>query len=154
MHSDAQRGDARARLEALVGRPFLDSPSPVGRWLQGTVRDVREGALTFEYTVREEMTNPFGVLHGGMIAAMMDDLIGTTLFSMGQTRFFASINLSIDFLSTARNGDVVTARTRVVRKGRSVLNLECTLHSAGGDLIARGVSNLLYAGRSRPDPDE
>lgn len=31
------------------------------------------------------MTNPLGWLHGGIIACIMDDFIGATLFAVGRT---------------------------------------------------------------------
>jgi acyl-coenzyme A thioesterase 13 len=40
------------------------SPSPFGRWLNGTLIEVEEGSLTMEFIVRKDMCNPGGIMHG------------------------------------------------------------------------------------------
>lgn len=132
-----------ALLQAFIGKEFTSSPSPLGRWLKGVVKEADKGAITMEFTVRDEMTNPVGILHGGIVAAIMDDMIGATILSLGRTSFYTSINLVVDYLSSVKNGAVITANTRIVRAGRNVINAECILQNSNGKLIARGVSNLL-----------
>ncbi|MCL4249696.1 MAG: PaaI family thioesterase [Anaerolineae bacterium] len=129
-------------LQALIGQPLADSPSPLGRWLGGVLRAAEPGSISMAYTVRAEMTNPAGVLHGGMIASMMDELIGMTVVAT-TGRYHASVNLAVDFLSSARVGDVVICTTRIVRQGRQIVHAEASLTTEGGKLIARATSNLL-----------
>ena len=74
------------------------SPSPFGRWLNGTLIDVEEGSLTMEFIVRKDMCNPGGIMHGGVAIGMMDDIIGMTTFSMGNQAFYSTVNLNTDFL--------------------------------------------------------
>lgn len=132
-----------ALLRASIGKEFSNSPSPLGRWLKGVVKEADKGSIAMEFTIRDEMTNPVGILHGGIAAAMIDDMIGATILSLGRTSFYASINLVVDYLSSAKSGDIVTAKTRIVRLGRNVINAECVLQHSNEKLIARGVSNLL-----------
>lgn len=133
-----------AEMQSFVGQEMSEGPSPVGRWLRGTLRKVEEGSVTAEFTVRPEMTNPVGILHGGMIAAIMDDLIGMTVHVLnGMESFFTSINLSIDYLSSAKEGEVVTATTKIVRQGATITHAECHLYNAKGKLLAKGTTNLL-----------
>jgi uncharacterized protein (TIGR00369 family) len=127
---------------ALVGQPLTNSPSATGRWLAGTLIAAEEGALSVEYVVRPEMTNPAGTLHGGIIATMMDDVIGMSVMSLGRADFYASINIHVDYLNSARPGDILVARARVVRAGRNVVNAECSLSDQRDRLVARAVSNL------------
>ncbi|MCC6616809.1 MAG: PaaI family thioesterase [Anaerolineae bacterium] len=134
--------DAIDALQALIGQPFTEGPSPLGRWLGGVLRAAEPGSISMAYTVREEMTNPAGVLHGGMIASMMDELIGMTVFTT-TGRYHASVNLSIDYLSSARVGDVVICTTRIVRQGRQIVHAEASLTREDGKLLARATSNLL-----------
>jgi uncharacterized protein (TIGR00369 family) len=89
------------------------------------------------------MTNPMGILHGGMVAAIMDDVIGATVFCLGADYFYTSVNLTIDFISSAREGDTVRAVSRIVRQGRNIVNAECSITGSGGKLLARGTSNLI-----------
>ena len=107
--------DAAQFLKDRVGKEVTDSPSPFMSWLKPIMVAVNEGNLVFQYTVRKEMTNPFGTLHGGVIAAMIDDAIGATLISYGEPFFYVSVNLVVDYLASAREGDVLLAGDQVCR---------------------------------------
>lgn len=140
---DVEDNAVLAWFQAHIGGEMTGSPSGVGRWLRGTLRSAEAGALVAEFTVREEMTNPMGILHGGMVAVIADELIGAAVFSLNRPYFYTSINLTVDFLHSARLGDVVVGSTTLTRAGQTVINAECTLHNADGTLLARASSNLL-----------
>lgn len=119
------------------------SPSFTGRWLNGKLTAAEEGSLSVEFVVREEMLNPGQILHGGIATTMMDDVMGMTVFSLGRKDFYATINVSVDFLRPARLGDTVIAKSQVVRAGDSVINITCELAHTDGKTIARCTSNLV-----------
>ena len=136
--------EAAAFLKAHIGKEITDSPSPFMSWLKPVMLSVEEGSLTFQYTIRKEMTNPFGTLHGGITAAIIDDSIGATLISYGEPYFYVSINLVIDYISSAREGDEVIAQTSIIKKGKQVVNAQCEVWNKDRSrLIAKGYTNLL-----------
>ena len=136
--------DAAQFLKDRIGKEVTDSPSPFMSWLKPVMVEVIEGSLTFQYAVRHEMTNPFGTLHGGIIAAMIDDAIGATLISYGEPNFYVSINLVVDYLASAREGDIILAQTAITKKGNQVVNAQCEIWNADrSKLIAKGYTNLL-----------
>lgn len=125
----------------------------MGAWLAGTLIAVAEGQLSLTYTVRHEMTNPAGILHGGAIAAMLDDVIGMTVYSLGRPEFLATTHLHIDYLAAAREGDRVTATSQLVRSGRQRVHATAELRDAQNKLLAMASSSLLaspYTRRSAP----
>jgi acyl-coenzyme A thioesterase 13 len=138
-------------LKSLIDQPMARNPSPVARWLDGRLKAVKEGSLTVEFTVREEMTNPMGILHGGISATMLDEVLGATVFSLGDEHFFVSVNLNVDYLSSAQVGEVVTAQSQVVRKGRNIVHAECRLTNAEGKLLVKATTNMLATGMKIPD---
>jgi uncharacterized protein (TIGR00369 family) len=142
-----------AHVQQFVGRQIPARLSPVGGWLGGTLLRLVEGEVAASYTVRPEMTNPSGILHGGIMATMLDELMGFTVFVLDDESFYASINLSIDFLASARIGEEVIGATRVIRRGRRVVNVEGTLSRPDGTLIARATSNLGLAPSLAPPED-
>lgn len=136
--------DAAQFLKDRVGKEVTDSPSPFMSWLKPIMVAVNEGNLVFQYTVRKEMTNPFGTLHGGVIAAMIDDAIGATLISYGEPFFYVSVNLVVDYLASAREGDVLLADTSILKKGNQIVNAQCEVWNADRTkLIAKGYTNLI-----------
>lgn len=135
---------AAEMLKSHIGKEITDSPSPFMAWLKPVVIKVEEGSLTFQHTIRKEMTNPFGTLHGGITAAVIDDAIGATLIAYGEPYFYVSVNLVIDYLSSAREGDIILAETAIIKKGSQVVNAQCEVWNADHTrLIAKGYTNLL-----------
>ena len=102
-----------------------------------------EGHLEFEYTVRPEWLNPIGNLHGGVTAAIIDDILGATMFSLNEPVLFTTINNVIDYFSTAQKGQKLLAETKIIKRGNQLINVQCEIWNEGRSrLIARGVSNL------------
>lgn len=134
----------RTFLYDQIGKDASQSPSPLMRWLNPTLVKVEEGALEFSYVVREEMTNPLKVLHGGATAALIDDALGATIFTLGRSYLYTTVNLAVDYFSTAKAGDTIIAKTAMVKEGNKIMNAQCEVWNADKSrLIARGYSNLI-----------
>jgi len=132
-----------AQLQAYIGKPASESKSPVGRWLNGTLTDVREGSMEVEFTVREDMTNPMGGLHGGIAATILDEVVGTMVYALGREFAFVSVNLNCDFLHGAKIGDIITAKSWVVRSGKNIIHVEGKIVDLEGKIIAKCSSNMI-----------
>lgn len=130
-------------LKSFIGKEFTASPSPFMKWLNPVVLSAEEGQLEFQYKVRQEWLNPMGNLHGGVTAAIFDDVIGATMFSLNEKNFIVTINNSIDYFSTAKENDNIVAETKIIKRGKQFVNAECEIWNADKTrLIARGTSNL------------
>lgn len=131
-------------LASQLNQKVLKSPSPAMIWLEPIVREVTESSLTFEYQVSMKMTNVAGMLHGGIIALMMDDLIGATLISSGRPNLYTTINNVIDYFLPANLQDVLIAKTTIIKSGRQIINMQFELYlKDSSKLIARGYSNVM-----------
>jgi len=136
-----------SRLELMkksIGKISFDSPSPFSHWLKPIIREAEYGSLKCEFLVRKDMTNPMGMLHGGVSAGIIDDIIGATIFSMDLSHSFTTINNYVDYFAPAMEGDIIEAHTSVVKLGRQIINLQCDIwlpHKKR--LIARGYSNMI-----------
>lgn len=134
-------------LQSFIGKEIEGSPSPYMNWLKPVVISAEPGALVFSYIIRKEMTNPQGTLHGGVTAGIIDDLIGATVYSLGLSHSFTTINNAIDYFAPAREGDLITAQTLIVKRGRSIINLQCEVWLPKKErLIAKGYSNMMNIG--------
>lgn len=135
--------DRLEQLRQFIGKEFDQSPSPFMKWLNPIVIAVEEGQLEFQYTVRPEWLNPVGNLHGGVTAAIIDDIIGATMFSLNENSFITTINNVIDYFSTAKENDNIVAETKIIKRGKQFVNAQCEIWNADKTrLIARGTSNL------------
>ena len=145
-----QQNHANDRLkifQSFVGKVVQNSPSNFMNWLKPTVIAAEKGSLHCSYVVRKEMTNPYGILHGGITAGIIDDLIGATVFTLDLAHAFTTVNNNIDYFAPAKEGDVITAKTSIIKQGRTIINLQCDVFlPAKNRLIARGYSNMFNIG--------
>lgn len=131
------------KIKSFIRNEFTASPSPFMHWLKPIVVSAEQGALEFEYTIRAEWLNPAGNLHGGVTAAIIDDIIGATVFSLNEPDFYTTINLVVDYFSSAKADEKIIASTYIIKKGRQFLNLQCEIwNSDKSRMLAKGTSNL------------
>lgn len=137
-------------LQSFTGREFSESPSPFMLWLKPVLLSAEKGKLSFQYRVRKEMTNPIGTLHGGVTAAIIDDIIGATMFSLNEEYFYTTINNVVDYFAPAREPDLIIAETSILKKGNQIVNVQCEIWNADkSKLLAKGYSNLLKTNLKR-----
>lgn len=136
-----------AFFKQSTGKVIENSPSNYMNWLAPTLISAEKGVLICSYVVRKEWTNPYEILHGGITAGIIDDLIGATVFTLGLDHQFTTINNAIDYFATAKIGDTIIAETKVVKRGTRIINLQCEIYLPSKKrLIAKGYSNMLNVG--------
>ena len=117
--------------------------NPVYRHLGLEVVLAEPGRTQFAMTVREELTNTFGVGHGGIVFTLADMAFGFTCNAGGERAMTASA--AIDYLAPAPVGQRLIADAReVARQGRNVF-YDVVISVEGGDVVAivRGRMRLL-----------
>jgi uncharacterized protein (TIGR00369 family) len=73
---------------------------------------------------RPDFVNPAGFIHGGMLAAMLDETLSPTLaFDPGPGEFAPTLEIKVNFISPAKVGRVL-GTGRIVSRGRSICFLE------------------------------
>jgi uncharacterized protein (TIGR00369 family) len=133
-------------VQGFIGKQFTGSPSPFAHWLKGKLILVEETAVVFQFQVRKEMTNPIGMLHGGVIAAMVDDCMGVTFFILGLEYFYPTINLNVEFFNPASEGENIIVKTQVIKRGKTVINLKADVTNENNmKLVAQATSNLVVS---------
>lgn len=130
-------------LRAMIGKEGIPSPSPFANWLKGIIREVDHNRLSVEFTIRKDMTNPARILHGGVTAGMIDEVMGILVFTLQLETFYPTISLSVDYFGSAKEGDVVLVTAEVVKQGKTVINLKGSVTNAQGKLLAQASSNLV-----------
>lgn len=132
-------------LKKLIGTKMENSPSPLAKWLGGNILDIEVGYVKMKYTIRHEMTNPMGNIHGGATAAILDDIMGLMVFTLRNDKFFTTISLTVDYLASAKEGEEITGEARVVKQGSRIIFTDAQLYRADGKLMANGRSHLIEA---------
>lgn len=139
--------------ENYEGKPVTDSRSPAGNWLQFTLEKLDKGTATISLAVREEMTNPYGNIHGGMMALVMDEVIGWGVVSLDTNNYYTSLNLNVDFLYAIKKGDRLKATSQVIREGKKIIHVVCNVYDMNDTLLGKASSNLIVTGMRPTDSD-
>ncbi|WP_035727968.1 PaaI family thioesterase [Eisenibacter elegans] len=145
---NTQENPRLAWAQSMLGQSTSQSPSPFGRWLNGTIVEASEACLVLDFIVRPEMTNPAGMLHGGVTAGMFDEVMGMHHFLLNLSQFYPTITLKIDYLGKALPGEVVRVRTELVKKGSTLLYFDGTMYNAEGKLLAKASTHMVVSRQS------
>lgn len=136
-------------LQGVIGEDLKKYPvAPFTKWLNGKMISAEKGRIKMSVTIRPEMANPTGILHGGIQSAILDDAIGICCATLGEEGFHLSIDMHVDYLGRASIGDDVIAEAEIVREGKNIVNAKATLKDTKGNYVATAHSNLLITSKT------
>jgi len=113
----------------------------------------RPGDCTVAGKVERRHLNINGVVHGGVYATILDTAMGAAVVSLlnpGETT--ATTSLYVEFLRAAREGDTLTARGRIQRRGRHIAFVEGDLHGADGQRLSQARGTWYIWSKPPPAP--
>jgi acyl-CoA thioesterase len=87
------------------------------QWLGIEVLEVRVGYSRIKMTLRDEMVNGFGVIHGGLAFSLADSAFAFACNN--RNNLSLALDTSINFTKTTRPGDVLTAEAKELHNGKS-----------------------------------
>jgi uncharacterized protein (TIGR00369 family) len=119
--------------------------APLGDKLGFQLVEVERGRTVFEATPDSSVYNPFGAVHGGYAATVLDSACGLAVHSeLGPHRGHTTLELKVSYVRglNAQSG-VIRAVGRSISVGRRVAFAEATLHDQQGRLCATATSTLL-----------
>ena len=126
-----------------LNEEVTQSPSPFANWLGGKVLKAEEGHIVMEFTVREDMTNPIGSLHGGVAAGIIDEVIGVTVFTIEHEHFFLTVNMHVNYFSKGEIGETIVADCSIIKNGKKIIHARCDLKNNDGKLLVSGTTDLI-----------
>lgn len=89
----------------IVNKMFYNDT--FSQWLGIVVEEVSNGSCTLSMTIRKEMTNGFGIAHGGISYSLADSALAFAANSHG--RQSVSIDTSVNHIEALKEGDNITA---------------------------------------------
>jgi len=102
---------ARSVVDHMMENDFFS------QWMGVEVLDVREGYSRVKMSIRKEMVNGFGIVHGGIPFSLAD-----TAFAFAcnnRNNLSVALDVTITFTKAVNVGDVLTAEAKEFHNGRS-----------------------------------
>lgn len=129
-------------------------PDKFGQWLgYEATFDREKRTAVAKLTVREDHLSPAGRVHGGVVSALFDFACGAAIFAtLEPDDFTSTVELKVNYLRPIEMGDLLTARTEVVFRGKRLGVVTGKLFKDGTDepvAIATATFNIV-SGKSAP----
>ena len=104
------------------------------QWMGIEVDEIREGFCRLHFTVKEEMLNGFGIVHGGIVFAAADSAFAFACNSHG--KISVALDVSISFLKPAAINEVITAEANEIHTGNKTSFYDVTVYNRQDAIIA------------------
>jgi len=136
----------RNRVEAAL------SAVPFARLLGIQVDSIEAGRAALSLQIRDEFKQNNGVVHGGVIAALIDSATASAILTLLEpAERTTTVDLTISYLRPLVSGAVV-ATARVVREGRRLIVASADLTDSAGNLAATALSTYIRLSRDAASP--
>jgi uncharacterized protein (TIGR00369 family) len=121
----------------------LINQGPFFRHLSMTVKQLGKGYSLIELAIGQEHLNPFGGLHGGVYASVIDTAAYWAVYGdLDENVGFISLDLKVDFLAPAKAGKMIV-KGRRIKIGKTLCLAEATAFDQQERWLAHGVSKMM-----------
>ena len=104
------------------------------QWLGVKVLLIKEGYSKIQMTIREEMINGFGIVHGGIAFSLSDSAFAFACNN--RNNLSVALDTAINFTKATYPGDVLTAEAKEEHNGRSTGLYLITVTNQKGEQVA------------------
>jgi uncharacterized protein (TIGR00369 family) len=105
--------------------------------------DISKGTATLGLDIRKELTQNHGVVHGGVIASLIDTSMAFAIITVLTAREkVTTVDLTVSYLRPLTRGRV-TATAKVVRAGQRLFVVSAEVLDDAGSLAATALSTYI-----------
>jgi len=116
------------------------------QWLGIAVIEVKEGYSKIEMTVRKEMINGFGIVHGGIAFSLGDSAFA---FACNNRNMLSvALDTSINFIKPVHVDDILTAEAKELHNGKSTGLYHITITNQKQHVVAVFKGTCYRTGKS------
>jgi uncharacterized protein (TIGR00369 family) len=118
--------------------PFLEM-------LQIRPTELSPGHGRLEMTVGTQHLRNLGIMHGGVLATLLDSVMGMAAGSLAsEEQFVVTVQLSMNFVRPAWEGESLVATGEVCHKGKQTAVARGEVRTTSGNLVGIGSATFLY----------
>jgi acyl-coenzyme A thioesterase PaaI-like protein len=137
------------RVSRFTGTKFICDPSPAGFGIRFTVEDDQSVSAVVEFDDSKEGGR--GILHGGAIAAVLDEAMGTAAFEQGSPGY--TVTMTYNYKTHIPLYEAITVRARVSHIGGRKVFTECSAHLPDGTVAVDGTGIFIASDRLKRELD-
>ncbi|MBU2512602.1 PaaI family thioesterase [bacterium] len=119
------------------------NPCPYFKLQTMSIKDIGYGSSRLEIELKKDHLQPFGVVHGGVFASLIDAAGFWAVFSQADPEVgMTTVELKLNYLAPAVEGKLVGIGS-CIKLGRSLGLGEARVESESGRLLAHGTTTLM-----------
>ena len=113
---------------------------PYYRLLGMEVAEVKGGESEIHMEFKQDLTHPYGMVHGGAIASLADSAVAIALSSLVEPKDrITTIEFKINFLASVSKGEL-KAHAKIIHKGSKTAVGDVEVVNEEGKLIAKMIA--------------
>lgn len=116
------------------------------KWMGLEVLEVKEGYSKVRMTIRNEMLNGFGIVHGGLAFSLADSAFAFACNN--RNNISVALDVTITFTKAVNVGDVLTAEAKEIHNGRSTGVYLITITNQKNEQVAFFKGTCFRTGKS------
>lgn len=120
-------------FDEKIAKGFIGSRGGGGliEFLGVEITDAQPGTMTGRFEVREELLTPMGNMHGGVLSAFCDHMLGCVCYpAMKKGQWAATTEFKINLTAPVTRGQV-EARAEIVNLSRTQAVVRIDVHNEG-----------------------
>ena len=105
---------------------------------------VKPGEIIYKMEVLQKHLATPKIIHGGMIAALMDGVIGVAALSLvaSEGRLVSTVEYKINYFKPAFLGDVLIGKGRVDNAGKRIIHTSGEIYNQNNEIIAKAMGTF------------
>lgn len=120
-------------IASVIKNP--SAPSAFMGW-EFVEADDEAGTATLAFNASDQVCNKWGGIHGGMVSAMLDDVLGAAIgLKVEWGEIMPTLEMKTSFIAAGRPGRLI-GKGRLIKRGKSIGFAEATLYNEDGSLVA------------------
>jgi len=117
--------------------------SPYFELLSMEIKDLQWGTSLLEVQLAEKHLQPYGTVHGGAIASVVDAAAFWAAFTqIMEGTGLTTVEMKLNFLAPVQKGRLV-AQGRCIRMGKTLALGEAVVKDGDGNLVAHGTATMM-----------
>ncbi len=117
--------------------------SPYFSLLSMEIKDLQWGSSILEIQLSEKHLQPFGFVHGGAIASILDAATFWAVFPQVENGMgLTTVEIKVNFLAPAQKGKLI-AKGRCIRLGKTLALGDAEIRNHEGGLVAHGTATMM-----------
>ena len=117
--------------------------APYPQLIGMTIAALEFDSCRIELALAERHMQPFGIVHGGVLATLIDTATFWAVFMrLPEDAGLVNVDLKLNYLKAVTGGHL-RAEGRCLRAGRQISYAEASVFDEAGELLAHGTSTLM-----------